>query len=325
MPLRALGRIRRAHDPEAADAGAEFAAARCDSWLSHFQGDELERIDAACADGSPERFALFRKLDADLWGLLLTQQYALYPNIRALLPDVPDPATQQMYNGLSGLALSGQSVAFYSKLCARFEHHLGHALAEAKLVDFGCGWGRLTRFLARDVAPGHLYGCDPAEQILAVCRANRVPATLARSEFLPDRLPFDERFDAAFAFSVFTHLSEAAHLSCLHALHAALRPGGILVVTVRPPHYLELNALMHPTLESLGPDWQGALQDPRYLFVPHHAGDDHPQYGSGEMHFGEAVITMPYIREHWAPLFELVEIDFLMGDLHQVMLTMRRR
>jgi SAM-dependent methyltransferase len=325
MSLRALGRFRRAHEPEAPDAGAEFAAARCDSWLSHFQGDDLEWIDAACADGSPERFALFRKLDADLWGLLLTQQYELYPNIRALLPDVPDPATQQMYNGLSGLALSGQSVAFYSKLCARLERHLGHPLAEASLVDFGCGWGRLTRFLARDVAPGRLHGCDPVEQILGVCRAHRVPANLARSEVLPERLPFDERFDAAFAFSVFTHLSEAAHLSCLQALHAGLRPGGILVLTVRPPHYLELNDLMRPTLESLGPDWRRALQDPRYLFVPHPASDDHPQNGGCEMHFGEAVITMPYVREHWAPLFELLEIDFLMGDLHQVMLTMRRR
>ena len=89
---------------------------------------------------------------------------------------------------------------------------------------------------------GRLYGCDPVESILDVCRESRVPATLARSESAPDRLPFDEPFDLAFAFSVFTHLSEAAHERCLAALHAGLRPGGSLVVRIRPPAYLYVDA-----------------------------------------------------------------------------------
>jgi trans-aconitate methyltransferase len=86
-------------------------------------------------------------------------------------------------------------------------------------------WGRITRFLARDLRPGRLYGCDPVEDILDVCRRSGVPATLARSDFLPDRLPFEEQFDLVFAFSVFTHLSEAAHERCLRALHRAISPG----------------------------------------------------------------------------------------------------
>ena len=93
------------------------------------------------------------------------------------------------------------------------------------MLDFGCGWGRLTRMLARDVAPGNLFGCDPAQGILDVCRADRVPAELARSDFLPQRVPFDGPFDLAFAFSVFTHLSERAAEASLDALHAALAPG----------------------------------------------------------------------------------------------------
>ena len=113
------------------------------------------------------------------------------------------------------------------------------------MLDFGCGWGRMLRFLARDVDPGDLYGCDPVEGILDVCRTTRVPANLARSEFVPERLPFDGPFDLAYAFSVFTHLSERAHERCLRALHAALRPGGVLVVTVRPLEYLRFDANMH--------------------------------------------------------------------------------
>jgi hypothetical protein len=37
------------------------------------------------------------------------------------------------------------------------------------------------------------------------------------------------------------------------------------------------------------------------------------------------VITLPYIRERWWPLFELLDVDLLVGDLYQVMITLKRR
>jgi SAM-dependent methyltransferase len=330
-PLRALGhrarglRPRPSTDAEGWTPPATFTPGRYDSWLADLHGERLDRIDAACADGGgPGAFALFRDLDADLWALLLTQDYEVYPNIRALLPDVPDPSLQQLWNGASGARLAEQSGSFYSKLCQRFRAHGATSLPEARVLDFGCGWGRLTRFLARDVEPGALYGCDPVEAILDVCRDSGVPATLAHTDFVPERLPFDEPFDLAFAFSVFTHLSETAHLACLRALHAALRPGGILVVTVRPPEYLQFCALLHPVLRSLGPDYRARVQEPRYLFAAHDAYPGHPQYTRGEMAYGETVVTLAYVRERWAEMFELLDVDVLIGDLFQVALTLRR-
>jgi SAM-dependent methyltransferase len=185
------------------------------------------------------------------------------------------------------------------------------------VLDFGCGWGRLTRFLARDVAPGHLYGCDPVAGVLDVCRECRVPATLARSDFVPERLPFDGPFELAFAFSVFTHLSERAQRACLGALHAGLAPGGLLVVTVRPPGYLEFCAALHPLRDAAG----GA----GYLFAPHPAEPSHPQYGGEAMDYGETVVTLAYVREHWEPRFELLHADLSVADPFQIVLTLRRR
>jgi SAM-dependent methyltransferase len=298
--LRGLRRRERAEPPTTYD-----------SWLEAFAADQLAPIEAACAEGGDERYALFRGLDVDLWALLLTQQYHAYPNIRALLPAVPDAALQELWNGTSGAALAAQSAGFYRKLLERYARHSDRPLAASRLLDFGCGWGRLTRFFARDAEPGNLYGCDPVEHILDVCRRTRVPGTFARSEFVPERLPFDGPFDLAFAFSVFTHLSEHAHERSLRAVHAALRPGGLLVVTIRPPAYLRL---------SPPPD------EARYEFRPHPAEPSHYQYsGDGEMHYGETVVTLPYVRRRWAPMFELLEVDLLLGDLHQVMVTLRRR
>src|SRR2546421_7686146 len=106
-PLRALARGARAVRSRAVGCSSEterawappagFTPGWYDSWLEHFNGERLELIDAACEDRGPESFALFRDLDLDLWALLLTQEYELYPNIRAVLPDVPDPSLQQLW------------------------------------------------------------------------------------------------------------------------------------------------------------------------------------------------------------------------------------
>lgn len=323
-PLRALRRhTRSVSQPALRGAGSE--GANHDSWLEHFWGERLDRIDAACERGGPERFALFRDLDVDLWALLLSQEYESYPNIRALLPGMPEPALQQLWVGSSGLRLANQSKSFYEKLSQRFGRYAEVPLEQARVLDFGCGWGRLTRYLARDVEPGRLYGCDPVPAILDVCRQSRVPANLARTDFVPERLPFEERFDLAFSFSVFTHLSEAAHEACLGALHAALNPGAILALTVRPPDFLALSELMHPLLSSLGSDLGAWLEEPRYLFVPHAAGPENMLYDGGEPTYGESVVTLAYIEQRWSSMFELLDVAPLIGDLHQVMLTLRRR
>ena len=295
-----------------------------DEWLAHYFDARLSELDAACAGAGPEALPLFRDLDDDLWALLLSREYARYPNIRALLPELPERSLQMRWNGTAGLQLINQGKAFYVRAKERFSRSSAVALEDSNVLDFGCGWGRLTRFLARDVAPGALFGCDPVEEILDVSRRLRVPATLARCDFVPERLPFEERFDLVFAFSVFTHISEAVHEACLREIHASLSPGGILIVTVRSPAYLGHSDAMRSLLDSLDSDPLAALAEPRYLFVPHAAEPQHPQYHGGEMTYGETVISLPYIEQRWAPLFELVDVSLLTEDMHQVMLTLRR-
>jgi hypothetical protein len=82
---------------------------------------------------------------------------------------------------------------------------------------------------------------------------------------------------------------------------------------------------MHPLLDTLGADRSARLAEPRYLFVAHPADPAHPQYAGGEMSYGETVITLPYVRERWSSQFALLDAGVLIGDLFQVVLTLRRR
>jgi len=301
--------------------------ARLDEWLVPLFGEELSRIDAAVKDAGPEGYAEFRDLDDDLWSLLLTKEYEAYPGIRSFLPGLPEPALQAMWNGTSGPTLAAQSVCFYRKVKEMQALHGNGDLAESRILDFGCGWGRLTRMLAKDLEPGRLYGCDPVESILDVSRQTKVPAQLAQSEFLPENLPFEDKFDLVFAFSVFTHISEAAHLASLKAIHDGLNPGGLFVVTIRPPAYIDFNPLMQPAVDRLGPSRLEELRKSNYVFVPHDT-DGHPQYDDAAddpMSYGETVITLPYVREKWSSMFDLLDVSVLTGDMYQVALTLRKK
>jgi SAM-dependent methyltransferase len=314
-----LRRLRQSHPV------ASQSRERYDSWLRTFWGAELERLEAAAATAEPGSMSLFRGLDGDLWALLLTQEYDAFPAIKALLPGVPDPELQATWNGTSGAPLAAQSLAFYDRVRGLHAKHSRVALHDSRVLDYGCGWGRLTRFFGRDLAPGALYGCDPVQGILDVCARDRVPAVLARCDYVPQSLPFDAQFDLAYAFSVFTHLSESSHRASLRALHASLAPGGLLVLTIRPPDYLRLCALLHPLRDRLGSDLDAALDRPLYLFAPHDGQPLGGQAPGGEITYGETVITPAYISEHWTELFELLEIGLLIGDPHQVVIAMRRR
>lgn len=331
-PLRALGgaarrlRGRRTGVPWADVMLEEEIVADWTSWLDTYFGPELERIDAACGEVPPEdAWPLFRELDDDLWAVLLTREYEPYPNIRRLLPGAPEPGLQWMWNGALGLELLGQSKDFYIRVRELNQRHGRVPLARARILDFGCGWGRLTRFFARDAMPGRLFGCDPTPEILAICAETGVPGELRRSEFVPQSLPFQD-LDLVFSFSVFTHISEPAHRACLEAIHAALAPGGIAVVTVRPPAYLDKDPLMASAREELSADYaKSEFRDPRYVFVPHAVEGGHPQYDEGEMNYGDTVVSLPYIEENWTDLFEIVETGFLTGDMYQVPIALRKK
>lgn len=292
-------------------------------WLVPLFSAQLDPVENRIKGAGPEGYRLFRELDDDLWALLLTREYEAYPAIRSFLPDLPPPELQQKWNGDSGPVLAAQSVGFYRKLRQVHRLYGSDELAVTPVLDFGCGWGRLTRMLARDVESGNLYGCDPVEEVLDVCRETRVPAELFRSDFLPESLEVDRRFGLIFAFSVFTHISERAARASFSAIREALRPGGLFTFTIRPAAYLDMNPMMAPLLAELGDRREETLAGPAYLFLAH-GEKDHPQYDGTEMTYGESVITLPWIAQNWTDGFEIVDVSVMLGDIYQVAVTLKK-
>lgn len=96
---------------------------------------------------------------------------------------------------------------------------------DPKILDFGCGCGRMTRHL-----PG-ASGCDINPDLVTWCQ-NNLPRVTSRLNGKRPPLPYTDRtFDLVYSLSIFSHLPE--HLSdvWLQDLWRVLKPGGLLILT----------------------------------------------------------------------------------------------
>ncbi len=103
-------------------------------------------------------------------------------------------------------------------------------------LDFGCGCGRIARYLLDSGAVGTYCGVDVDARQIAWARrrlAGRFSVIRARP---PLDFP-DAAFDVVVAVSVFTHFSEEEQFAWLAEIRRVLRPRGLLVATTLPPDY----------------------------------------------------------------------------------------
>ncbi len=96
-----------------------------------------------------------------------------------------------------------------------------------RVLEVGCGTGRLTGWLAERVRPGRVVALDFSAEMLRQARSKNIPATFRLADVCRDDLGRAE-FDLAFCFHSFPHFRDQA--AALRNLARCLKPGGRLVV-----------------------------------------------------------------------------------------------
>jgi SAM-dependent methyltransferase len=98
------------------------------------------------------------------------------------------------------------------------------------MLDYGCGHGRVLRWVAVKQPAVQLVAADVNEQAVRFC-ASEFGATPHLVKRDVAQLSFPTSFDVIWAGSVFTHLSADHGRALLAALIAALAPGGLMLFT----------------------------------------------------------------------------------------------
>jgi len=151
---------------------------------------------------------------------------------------------------------------------------------EHRVLDVGCGVGRVALPLTRFITSGTYDGFDIVKRWIRWCRRHITPAHpnfrfthanihnshynrrgVTASQF---RFPYeDAAFDFVFATSVFTHLDPAAARNYLREALRVLRPGGTLLATFflldddveNPALDFKVDRGDHRLLSESDPDW----------------------------------------------------------------------
>ncbi len=99
-----------------------------------------------------------------------------------------------------------------------------------RILDFGCGCGRVIRHLRH--LPAELHGCDSNPVGVEWCAEN-LPFGDFAVNALESPLTYDDSsFDLVYAFSVFTHLPLPLQTHWMHELRRVLKPGGVAVISL---------------------------------------------------------------------------------------------
>jgi SAM-dependent methyltransferase len=126
-------------------------------------------------------------------------------------------------------------------------------------LDFGCGYGRVLRFLLERVPPERVTASDVIAEGVEFCRSEfRVTPLHSRPELTSVRLG---RFDFVYAISVITHLNERNSVEFLRLLGESLTPGGIALFTTHGQWSLEHPELYGAEYEARAAEIEAALLD----------------------------------------------------------------
>jgi len=102
-----------------------------------------------------------------------------------------------------------------------------------RVLDFGCGTGRLLRFYPRKGGEQELWGVDINAQYMSWCQNHLSPPFLFATTTTLPHLPFeDNSFDLVYCGSVFTHVTDLADAWFLE-LRRVLRKGGYAYITIQ--------------------------------------------------------------------------------------------
>lgn len=149
------------------------------------------------------------------------------------LPGFPSDTLQINTTGQSGIPTLTDAFVFYEDCVNTFEE-LGTSLQDSdKLLDFGVGWGRITRFFLKELPLKNIYGVDIMEEFIQICRDTFLSNNFMTCQPYPPLSFSDNELNFIVGYSVFSHLSEEACTKWMQEFHRILAPGGVVALTTR--------------------------------------------------------------------------------------------
>jgi ubiquinone/menaquinone biosynthesis C-methylase UbiE len=205
---------------------------------------------------------------------------------------VPPENVQTATIGWSGDKAFVPAFEFYKFLKKSFEDN-GHPIdAEARILDFGCGFGRIIRFWLREALAKNVIGVDVNDELLKHAAAGVPGCQFLQQSPMPPSHFDGNSFDLIYAYSIFSHLPENMISAWMLEFARILKPGGLLCVTTRPREHLLVHQDQKTAHSSLYAKLFGRVDDS----LTRYDNGNLVHYPMGPS-WGETMIPQQYARE----------------------------
>jgi len=269
---------------------------------------------------------LFNKLDKssltqDEWFELVSKSYLTPPVFfnGKNLPLFPSDQLQINTTGQAGINTLKEAFIFYQDCVKNFDELGVPIKSTSLLLDFGAGWGRISRFFLRDIPLENIYGLDVMEEFVQICKSTFTSENFSLTAPYPPTSISNEKFNYIVGYSVFSHLSEEACLKWMAEFHRILAPGGMIALTTRGRPFFDFCESLKGKADS---GYLGALSIAFDDFDDAKARYDRGEFvhvskdglsGGGAMSsdfYGETFIPESYARDAYSKLFYLEKFIF---------------
>jgi len=184
--------------------------------------------------------------------------------------------------------------------------------AARRILDWGCGCGRVIGEMMKFVSPATLTGCDIDTEAIAWNKGHIPGPTFDRIDPYPPTAYSTGTFDLIYGISVMTHLDEQTQLSWLQELSRIASPGGIVALTVIGENLRKANM---PT------ELAKTFRETGFAsFIPSYSRMLAPF--SNEGYYRETYHSFAYIEKTWREFFDILEC---FETKHQDILILRPR
>jgi 2-polyprenyl-3-methyl-5-hydroxy-6-metoxy-1,4-benzoquinol methylase len=180
-----------------------------------------------------------------------------------------------------------------------------------RILDWGCGCGRITRALHVVTPASEVHGADIDPE--AIAWLQRHCSRYAQFYLAPHRPPMayaNDTFDLVIGISIFTHLPEEMQFLWLDELRRITKPGALLILTTSGENnYKQLPA-----------ELLAAVQKKGYLYRDGTYGQsiNLPAFYQNAFH------TCQYIRDNWSKFFRILDIQPTQMQHHQDIILLEK-
>ena len=252
---------------------------------------------------------VFQHWSIEAYGELYLADLAPFPNLAARLPRMPSEDIQRHWTWFTGAESIAESAAFMHAVGDAYPRLTGRNLSAATVLDYGAGWGRMTRMLLQFIPGERVLACDADPASVDIFNELGFQSRCASVPVAPESLPYPNgSIDFIWLYSVLTHLPPALAKAVIEASAKALSPDGLLMTTIHPVEFWARSPLVRDSVEA----------EP--LVQTHEReGIAHVPVGP---YWGDTSMSTDYIARQW-PELEIVDVTNQETDQVEVWLKHR--